>query len=260
MCDFQTTIFSLFFMGKSRSVQALMQPQDCPIPRRWSRLLRRVLFSSLLVGFSVSASQAEKPPQPIVFTIQFEWGSTNPEGASYKGNAVGHFAPSTHWTGRFGANMKAISGKGFDETSPAALYQGLGSVAAMRPADILQFYKARYSATVNASNGCSFTDTQTDPPETYTASIKRTQDGGADLEFGTLEAADSEGRCDYDDAFISKEYAPGQDTVKKEFFIFHLTSDDLAHFKTIRKVNSCSLDAVDPTPAKIWAKATLTAE
>jgi len=129
----------------------------------------------------------------------------------------------------------------------------------MRPTDLPQFYKARYSATVTTNNGCSFTDTQTDPPDTYTVSIKRTKEGAV-LEFRTLEAADSEGRCDYDDAFISKDYAPGQDTVKKEFFTFHLTQDDLAHFKTIRKVNTCSLDAIDPTPAKIWAKATLTAE
>lgn len=214
----------------------------------------------ILVGFWVSASLAETPPQPIVFKILFEWGATNPEGNSYTGNAVGQFAPSLRWTGRFGANMKAISGKGFDETSPATLYHGLGSVAAMRPADFLQFYKARYSATVTANNGCSFIDTQNDPPETATASIKRTEDGGAVLEFGTLEAADSEGRCDYEDAFISKDYAPGQEAVKKEFFIFHLTADELAHFKTLRKVNTCSLDAVDPTPAKIWAKATLTAE
>ena len=227
---------------------------------RYIQLFVIALIFMFVLGFSISVSQAEAPPQPIVFKIHFEWGATNPEGASYNGNAVGQFAPSSQWTGRFGANMKAISGKGFDETSPAALYQGLGSVAAMRPADLLQFYKAKYSATVTTNSGCSFTDTQTDPPEINTASIKRTKDGGADLEFGTLEAADSEGRCDYDDAFISKEYAPGQDTVKKEFFTFHLTSDDLTHFKTIRKVNTCSLDAVDPTPAKIWAKATLTAE
>lgn len=260
MYELQASVFSLFVAARSRYVQALVPSHCCPAVRRCSRLLRRVLLGSLLLGCSVSASQAAPPPQPIVFTIQFEWGATNPEGASYQGNAVGHFAPSARWTGRFGANSQAISGKGFDETSPASLYQGLGSLAAMRPSDSIQLYKARYSATVTTSNGCSFTDTQSDQPETYTASIKRSQDGGAVLEFGPLEAADSEGRCEYDDAFISKEYAPGQDTVKKEFLTFHLTPDELAHFKTIRKVNSCSLDAVEPTPAKIWGRATLTAE
>jgi len=255
---FQASIFALIRRAKGRS-QATMPPKGCLALLRWPLVLVRVLLTGLLIEFPVSASQAEAPPQPLVFKIQFEWGATNPEGASYKGNAVAQFAPSSQWTGHFGANMKAISGKGFDETSPAALYQGLGNLAAMRPADLLQFYKASYSATVTTGNGCSFTDKQTDPPDTYTVSIKRTKEGAV-LEFWTLEAADSEGRCDYDDAFISKDYAPGQDTVKKEFFTFHLTQDDLAHFKTIRKVNTCSLDAIDPTPAKIWAKATLTAE
>lgn len=223
-----------------------------------SRLLLCVLISTALLGFSVPRSLADSS-KPIVFKIQFEWGATSQEGYTYKGTAVGQFSPSSRWTGHIGINMKAVTGKGLNESSPASLYQGLGSVSAMRPGDKLQFYMAVYSAKVETDNGCSFTDEQTENPETYTASIER-DENGAVLEFGSLEAGDPEAKCDHFDVAFSKDFAPGQDKILEEFFTFRLTNEDLAKFKTIRKVNTCNLDAVNPTPGKIWGKATLTAE
>ena len=41
----------------------------------------------------------------------------------------------------------------------------------MRPEDLLQFYKARYTATVTTDNNCTINDSQADTPDTYTASI-----------------------------------------------------------------------------------------
>lgn len=221
------------------------------------RLLAKIGGALLLMGIAASSISAAE--QPIVFTIQFEWGETSQEGYSYKGTAKAHFSLASQWTGRFGANMQAVTGKGFDETSPASLYQGLGSLAAMREGDQLQFYRARYTAKVTTDNGCSLADTQADSPEVNSAWINRTPDGAV-LEFGTLEAADSEARCDHYNTAFTRDFVPGQEQALKEFFTFRLTKDDLVHFKSIHKVNTCTLNADVPTPGKIWGKATLTAE
>ncbi len=232
------------------------------------RSLRHLKSSVILFGISIGILFIAFPvfrivgaeAQPTVFRIQFEWGSTSKEGHTFKGSAVAQYAPSSQWTGRVGVNWKAVSGQGYDERTPASLYKELGSLVAMRPDDVLQFYKVQFNATVATDNGCSVTDQQTDSPETYTAWITRTSEGAV-LEFGTLEAADSEARCDrYDSAIFDRDLAPGQEEIKQKFFTFQLTNSDLANFKNIKKVNNCTLEAVNPLPAKIWGKATLTAE
>jgi hypothetical protein len=254
------------FLYNVSSISALKRPVF-QIRKQFSRAISRskfalltyVFFGFFLMWFSLPETLAAEPG-PVVFKIQFEWGATSQEGYTYKGSAVAQFVPSAQWTGHIGVNYKAISGKGLDETSPASLYQGLGSLAAMRPDDLLQFYKAGYSATVTTDNNCSLTDKDADNPQTYTAWITRNKDGAV-LEFGSLEAGDTEGKCDhYDSAAFTKDFAPGQDQVLKDFFTFHLTNEELRNFKTIRKVNTCSLDAVDPLPGKVWGKATLSAE
>ena len=236
-------------MAKMKSMRCL----------KGSGILYGILIGMVFIAFpSFRILGAET--QPTVFKIQFEWGATSPEGYTFKGNAVAHYAPSSRWTGRVGVNWKAASGKGYDETSPAALYKGLGSLAAMRPDDELQFYKVKYTATVTTDNGCSVNDQQTESSDTYTAWIKRTPDGAV-LQFGPLEAADSDARCDhYESSIFDKDLAPGQDAVKEKFFTFQLTNSDLANFKSIKKVNECKLEAVNPVPGKMWGKATLIAE
>ncbi len=236
-------------MAEMRSVRCLKGP----------KVLYGILIGILFIAFPAFRALGAEA-QPAVFKIQFEWGATSQEGYTFKGNAVAQYAPSSQWTGRIGANWKAVSGKGYDETSPASLYKGLGSLAAMRPDDSIQFYKVKFTATVTTDNGCSVTDKETDSPDTYTAWITRTPEGAV-LEFGTLEAADTEGRCDhYDSAFFSRDLAPGQEEVKQKFFTFQLTNSDLANFKNIKKVNNCTLEAVNQLPGKMWGKATLTAE
>jgi len=225
-----------------------------------SIIIYGILLTFIFLGFPFAGDLGAEAQQPTVFKIQFEWGATSPEGHTFKGNAVAWYAPSSQWTGRVGVNWKAATGKGIDERSPVSMYKGLGSLAAMKPEDVLQFYKSTYSATVTTNNGCSLSDKQTDPPDTYTASITRTKDGAV-VEFGTLEAADNESVCDrYDSAVFYRTLAPGQDEVKEKFFTFQLTNDDLERFKTIKKVNNCTLESINPVPSKIWGKATLTAE
>lgn len=231
---------------------------SCAIAGNKYWVITTLFLGFFLMWFSLSETLAGEPG-PVVFKIQFEWGATSQEGYTYKGSAVAQFVPSSRWTGHVGLNNKALFGKGLDETSPAALYRGLGSLAAMRPDDLLQFYKASYSATVTTDNGCSFTDQETEDSQTYTAWITREKDGAV-LEFGTLEAGDVEAKCDHFDVAFTKNFAPGQDQVLQEFFTFRLTNEELSNFRTIRKVNSCSLDAVNPVPGKVWGKATLTAE
>lgn len=224
-----------------------------------SGILCGMLIGILFIAFPSSRILGAEA-QPTVFKIQFEWGATSHEGYTFKGNAVAHYAPSSRWTGRIGINWKAASGKGFDERTPASLYKALGSLAAMRPDDVLQFYMVKYTGTVTTDNGCSVTDQQTDSPETYTASITRTPEGAV-LEFGPLEAADTEARCDhYDSAYFERDLAPGHDEIKEKFFTFQLTNSDLENFKNIKKVNNCTLESVNPLPGKMWGKATLTAE
>ena len=196
-------------------------------------------------------------PAPV-FQIKFEWGGSSHLG-SYQGTAVAHYAPSTAWTGHIGVNHPKSPAKGFDESSPAALYRALGNLANLRPDDLLQFYVAGYSGTATVSNGCTFTDLQTDAPETYTAWIQRTPEG-AELHFGTLEAADSNGQCSSYDVSFTREFDSAQSSALEDFFTFRLTNKELAGFQTIRKTNVCSLSAGAEDPGEVWGRATLTAE
>jgi hypothetical protein len=218
------------------------------------------LIVVLLLFFGIFAAPLAAADQPpIVFKIQFEWGATGPGGESFKGDSIGKYSPSSQWQGRFGANMKLVSGKGYDETTPINFYKDLGGVGAMRQNDVLQFYKAVFSSTVKTGNGCTVVDNNADETSSNAASLNR-EENGARLTFYALEAIGE--NCDQYSYVFSAEFGftTEQQESLEQFLIFTLSNNDMKNFKSIQKINNFSAETDPSYRWKVWGKATLTAE
>lgn len=217
----------------------------------------RTLFSLIMLCLLPASILMAAEQQPVVFKMQLTWEAKGPKGESSSGSAVGQYSPSAAWEGFSGANERLVNKAGYDKTSPAVFYQQLGTLAALRPGDRLQFSQSSYSGSGKTEKGCTFANNEAGAGNV--ATIER-DEHGALLTFCApcLEPGDTTDKCGYTPFFLLEFSAKSQEAMEK-FGQFKLSDQELSNFKAVSKTNEMVLET-EPPEWRISVKATLTGQ
>lgn len=217
----------------------------------------RIFLSIVLLCLVATHGSLAADQQPAAFKVQLSWEAKGPNGESSTGSAIGEYAPSSTWAGYIGTNERLINKSGYDKTSPAAFFQQLGGMAALRPGDSLQFVQSSYAGTGKTEKGCTFTNNEAGSGNV--ASIERDEQGAL-LTFcaACLEPGDVMDKCAYTPFFVLEFSAKSQEALEK-FGQFKLSEQELKNFKSVSKTNEVVLET-EPAEWRIKVKATLSGQ